>query len=78
MGKSLREIRKQSGMKINEIAFNMDIHSSILYSWENGVRLIPVDKLNALLKLYNYPIQDFDFDELVESHKKREQVTING
>ena len=78
MGKSLREIRKESGMRTNEIAYKMDIQASTLYSWENGVRLIPVDKLNTLLKLYNYPIQDFDFDELVESHKKREQVTING
>lgn len=78
MSKSLRDIRKDSGIPTNEIVYKMAIQSSTLYSWESGVRLIPIDKLTSLLKLYNYPIQDFDFDELVQTHKNKGRLTLNG
>lgn len=68
--KSLKDIRKDSGLKTNEILYKMDIQSSTLYSWENGQRLIPIDQLIPLLELYEYPVHTFDFNQLIETHKK--------
>ena len=77
MEHTLRELRKSSDLKANEIAYRMGIQSSTLYSWENGDRLIPINKLISLLELYNYPINDFNFDKLVEQYETKKQVKEN-
>lgn len=78
MNKTLRQLRNDSLLKTNEILYHMNIQSSTLYSWESGARLIPIDKLYQLLKLYDCPIKDFDFDGLIQTHKDKEQVKMNA
>lgn len=76
MGKSLRELRKESNLATNVILYEMNIQSATLYAWERGDRLIPINRLYHLLKLYNQPIETFDFDQLIERHEGR-KVVVN-
>lgn len=78
MESSLRKLRKRSKLNINEIVLALDINISTLYSWENGDRLIPIDKLNRLLNLYNHPINEFDFDNLIQIHEDKKRVKLNA
>ena len=78
MTNTLRELRKASGLTVNQIVVELNIQNSTLYMWESGDRLIPVDQLNRLLKLYQYPINDFDFDDLIQTHELKKQVKLNA
>ena len=74
MSNPLRTIRKNSPLETNDILIAMDIQSSTLYSWETGNRLIPINQLYKLLELYNYPIEHFDFKQLIELYELKKQV----
>lgn len=73
MGKTLRELRKDSKLKTNKITYELGIQSSTLYSWENAVRLIPLNQLDRLLKLYGVSINEFDFETLLKQFEDRKK-----
>lgn len=73
MVNSLRDIRKESSYRIKDVSDALNIHQNTLLSWENGMRLIPIDQLNRLLKFYDYPLEEFDFDLLLEIHQKKKK-----
>lgn len=68
---TLRDIRKNSSLSTNIIILEMDIQVSTLYSWENGDRLIPINQLHRLLEIYQYPIAQFNFDELIKQYESK-------
>ena len=51
--KSLKEIRKYTGLSLRELSRMTDINSSLLSKYENGVRIPPTETLMLLADYYN-------------------------
>lgn len=50
---NLREVRKNSGIKAEKIAEELEISRTQLYNLENGIYKFSDDKIEKLSKIYN-------------------------
>lgn len=54
----LRQIRKESGLKVQKIADLINVSRMQYYNYENGKCKIPQDKLVTLAKIFKVPIRE--------------------
>ena len=60
---TLREARKNSGLRPEEVAVRMDVSVATLYAWESG-RIIPKKPfVIALASLYGVDVSDIIIEE---------------
>uniref|UniRef100_UPI001C679AF9 helix-turn-helix domain-containing protein n=2 Tax=Clostridioides TaxID=1870884 RepID=UPI001C679AF9 len=52
----LKEVRKERGYNIQEIADKLNVAYNSVLRWENGNRKIDIDKLVELSNIYNVSI----------------------
>lgn len=52
---TLKEMRKNANMSVQDVAKAMDISVQLVYKWESGTRGLPALTLQQLYKLYDQP-----------------------
>ncbi len=58
----LKTIRKQSGLKVKEIAEKMGVSRLTLWNYENGKRKPTFETIVKLSKIYGVSVSDFVSD----------------
>ena len=59
IGKNLRILREKSGLSVKEVMHYLDLGSvQAIYKYENGISYPPLDKLLAMMNLYEARRQD--------------------
>lgn len=61
---SLKEARKSAGLTQSEAANSINVVQSTICHWEQGLKVIPLDKLRKLSKLYDTPMSDIEAKEV--------------
>ena len=69
---TLKEARKQSGLKANFIADKIGVSRRMLYYYENGKNTIPHEKLKQLAKMYGVKISNLSILRNFEIDFERE------
>ncbi len=58
-GKTIKAIRKQLSMSIEELALNLDITPSQLRAWESGSRYPSIETVNRIISTLGLTYRDF-------------------
>ena len=60
IGRALKDLRKNTGMTLAEVADAIGVHEVTVSRWENGKRQPSEDKINDLLDCYGVDRNTFD------------------
>lgn len=55
---NLRDLRKQAGLSVKEVASKLNIAERTLYSYESGERGLPIITADQMAKIYDVSLQD--------------------
>lgn len=58
---TLKKARMLAGLKQAEAANALGVSEVTLSNWENGITFPTIDKVVKMSKLYNLPLEDFEF-----------------
>lgn len=65
---TLKKARMLAELKQAEVANALGVSEVTLSNWENGITFPTIDKVIKMSKLYNLPLEDFEF-EIKEKQK---------
>lgn len=58
---TLKKARMLAELKQAEVANALGVSEVTLSNWENGITFPTIDKVIKMSKLYNLPLEDFEF-----------------
>lgn len=58
---TLKKARMLAELNQAEAANALGVSKVTLSNWENGITFPPIDKVVKMSKLYNLPLEDFEF-----------------
>ncbi|AVQ26917.1 phage repressor protein [Fusobacterium ulcerans] len=81
LGQKIMLLRKKENMTQDELAEKLNISKQSILNYETEKRLIPIDVLSNIAKLFNFPIENFfsntfDDNEILKNSSKIKKIPI--
>ena len=61
LSKQIKKYRTEANLSQEELADKIYVSRQTISNWENGITFPAIDKVIKMSKLYNLPLEDFEF-----------------